>query len=285
MSSFQQMHKMIRFFLIMSVAMPLFGCKTLSGLLDSAYQKPKMEYVRMRLRDVSFEGVSTDFDFNLTNPNAVSVTFATLAYKLDIDGYTLFSGRSNKGVSVAANATSPITVPFNVQFKRFAKALMSFFQNKRFVRYDLSVTFGIQVPVLGVVEFPFTLSGKIPVPQLPKVSVVSVSPPRINPFPPTAEFSFRIKLENRAAFPVALKGFNYAIEVSGANLGGGQTTGQSLAGGRHTVLDVPLNVNLIQVGFAVANAIRSKQFPYKLRGTIDMGMFKIPVDVGGNVKF
>ncbi len=278
-------HPIFRLFLVMSLALPLFGCKTLSALLDSAYQKPKMQYVRMRLRDISFQGVSTDFDFTLTNPNSVGVTFATIAYKLDIDGSTLFQGRADRGVTIAANATSPITVPFDIQYKRFVKALMSFFQDKRSVRYDLAVTFGVKVPVLGVVDFPFTLTGNIPVPRLPEVSVESVSPPQINPFPPTATFSFRLKLTNRADFPIALKGFQYGIEVSGANLGGGQTTAQQLGGGRHTILDVPLNVNLIQVGFAVANAIRSKQFPYRLRGAIDLGMFQLPVDVGGNVKF
>ena len=272
-------------FLMMLVMMSGFsGCKHLAGMLDSMYEKPKMTYKRMNLQDVSFVGVTTMFEFDLFNPNNVAVNLATMDFRLDIDGNMLLEGRANKGVKVAAKATSPINIDFRVEFQKVAKALMAFFQDKRSVTYTLNVTFGVEVPVLGVVNFPFKQEGQIPIPELPKVSIVKVDMPKLSVFPPSAQLNFQIKLENRAPFPVELRGLAYSIQVSGAQIGSGQSQAQRLDGGGGTLLNIPLDVDLVKVGFAIANAIRSKQFPYRFQGSIDMGMFKVPIDVGGNAK-
>lgn len=239
-----------------------------------------MHYKRLHLRDVSFGGLKMDFEFELKNPNDVGVTFSSLAYKLDLDGNTFVQGNTRKAIELRAKGTSPIHVPLQVQFQKLARSLLPFFQKRDKVPYHLYVKFGIQTPI-GELAFPFNLRGHIPVPKLPKVQMKGVHLGKLSLT--GAVLAFHLIVQNRSRFPVDFKGLNYNIAISGKRVAGGRTKISPMSKGQSRLVKIPLRLQFLQLGMAVANAIRNRRIDYRFRGNLNLGLFKLPINLGGRV--
>jgi LEA14-like dessication related protein len=267
-------------FALLLMTINLTGCKTLGQVLNNMFQKPKIKYKRMHLRDVSLKGMAMDFDFTLINPNAVEVNLTHFSYTLRIDGNEFAKGTTKRAMLLKAQGEGPLRVPFGVEFQKLMKSLLAFFQAKKdHVAYHLTFQVGFQTPIGEVILPPLDIRGRAPIPRLPKLRMIGVTLGEISLL--GATLNFKVGVKNEGKFPLRLRGMNYGIRVSGVNVGGGQTALSALKPGGEQVLNIPLQMQFMKVGMAIANVIRSKQLPYDFGGKIDLGLFKLPFQVKG----
>jgi len=276
------MKRMHVFLLVFSLFMigNLSSCKHIEGFLKQNIQKPTVTYKRLRLQNVSFSGMTMDFEFELRNPNAIQLSFASLGYQLDFNGHTFIKGSAPKGITLAPNGTSRFRVPFSLEYVKFIKSLMGFFQGKDTAPYRLQITFGFKTPI-GVINVPLDRRGEVPLPRLPKIRIVGAKLGAISFL--GASLMLSIAIKNKGKFPIKMKGFNYVFNVSSIPLVSGQSQITALAVGKEQILKVPVQIKFLKVGMAIANIIRSKKMPYDFVGKINMGLFKLPFNLKGNL--
>lgn len=268
-------------FLLLFISLNASGCKTLGTVLNSMFQKPKIRYNKMHLRDVNLKSMKMDFDFILSNPNAVEVTLTHFSYDLRIDGRDFLKGTTKRAMELKANGEGPLRVPFQLEFQKFANTLIAFFQqNKDAVSYHLKLQVGFQTPIGEVLLPPMNIRGQAPIPKLPKMRVIGVALGAMSLM--GATLNFKVGMKNEGKFPLKMNGFNYGFRIGGVAIGGGNTQVSGLKAGGEQVMTIPLKLNFLKVGMAVANIIRSKKVPYDFAGKIDMGMFKLPFNLKGS---
>ena len=260
----------------------LSGCQLLQEFFKEAFQRPTLKFQGLKLHRVSFKGMTLDFHFRLNNPNSVGCTFSSLAYKLEVDGNTLFKGRTRKAIQLRANGSSPFSLPLSVEFRKFVRALAAFFQKRSSVPYRISLGFGFRTPI-GDIELPFSHAGNVQLPRLPKVRVAGAKLGSISLTGARVDFSF--DLSNEGKFPVTLSGLQYSIRLAGAAVGGGRARSQVLAAGKSRRVTVPLRLSFLSLGFAVVRVIKSKRVPYGFNGKIDLGLFSQPFALKGVLNF
>ena len=259
--------------------LPLVGCAHLQGLMPQ--EKPKLTFKTMHLRDIDFKQATLDFEFELANPYGVGIALETLEYKLEIDGKPFLQGKSAKPLNVAAKATSPITLPYTVEFLKVAQVLAEFFSKRDELPYTLQVAFGIKTPV-GVVTLPGRTSGTFPLPKLPAVSMGGVKLGKMG-FT-GAELVFELKVANKSSFPLRLKGGDYGVEIGGVSVASGRVEIPTLPGNQEATVRIPIQLQFLKLGMAVVNAIKSKQLPYRFSGALDLGLFKRNFTLSGQAR-
>lgn len=270
--------------LMLVISIPSSGCKELLKLANS--QRPKLEFKNLGFRNVSLAGLTMDFNFLVKNPNPLAVTFSRVAYQLDFNGNKLFKGVQKKGLQLKANGASPFTMPFSIEYVKFVKSILGFFQKKKSIPYKLAMGVDFQVPVLGNVRLPFTKSGNVPVPSIPKIRVVGASKPQFTGGLLNAgvKFAFKVGMKNENKFPVNVKGLQYALKIAGKSIVSGTTKAMGVKGSNEQIVEIPVTIRVAQVGMAIFNMIRSGSFKYDFGGNLNMGMFKLPFNKKGDLK-
>ncbi len=251
------------------------GCKHLGQYLKP--REPKVKFKRVAIKKISFDSLDVEFFFDVYNPNEIGIEFSSLEYQLDIDGSTLFRGRQNRGLSLKPKGRSELALPFGIVFQKFVKSMVSFFQSKDDVPYRISLKLGFQLPIIGQLVVPVEKRGRLPVPKLPKIEMGNVELVSISPM--GAELKFQLKVSNPNRFPIRLRGLKYRIEIANSSLLSGSSRLPLLpARGRRSV-EIPLNISFLNAGFAIVNAIRSRNISFLLDGYLDLGLFKLPFKI------
>lgn len=257
--------------------MNLLSCQHLQGLMVPK-EKPTLTYKTVRIRDLSFQSVTLDFDFELKNPYDVGMTLANLDYKLDVDGRPLLQGKTNKEIVVKAKDSSIVTLPYTIEFIKVAQALASLFSSRNELPYMLQLGFGVKTPI-GVIQLPIKVDGKVPLPKLPDVSVAGV---KLDSMGFTgAQISFNLKVKNNSSFPLRLKGTNYDMKIAGVNVSNGQVAVPEVSANQAATVKIPLKLNFLKLGLGVVKVVKSKKVDYDLGGALDLGVLKKAFNLKG----
>ena len=265
-----------RLLVLVMLLVPLTGCQSLLNMLKDPFVKPTMHYKNFRFKDISFKGVTTEFDFEVKNRNAVGLNIAYFKYRLFVDGNQFVSGNNNRGIALKAKSISPLSLPFGVEFQKLAKVLLTFLKEKKEINVRLKVEFGIKTPI-GVLPFKFDKSGLVPIPQLPEIKLEGIKLASIGLM--TTSLVVTIMIRNQSKIPVNFKAFDYRI--GSVDVAGGKSKGSSLAAGKFQKVTIPLQLQNLKVGMALINIIRSKKLPYNIRGNLNMGLFRLPFNLKG----
>jgi LEA14-like dessication related protein len=258
----------------------LFASGTLScaslGNLCGGFHKPELTFNRVELLDVSLTGITVNVHFNLKNDNPVGVKIASLAYNFEVENRPVVSGHPPNGYEVKPNATVDLAFPAHVNFQDLAATVQVFLQ-KDVARYSASGSLGVNTPV-GVVTFPLSHSGTFDVPKAPDVQI---NPPTLNSVTlSSAHLTVPILVHNKNGFPLPFGGLSTQVTVGGAPALAPSIPQQSALAPRESrVVNLGVDVNFVQAGMAVANAIRSRQADVGLRGNLNVGGLNVPVDV------
>lgn len=258
-------------------AFNLSGCAALQPLLG-AQPKPKLAYKDVRMRDLSFESITLDFDFEVTNPYDVGMSLASLDYKLDIDGKPLLQGQTEKELTVPAKGSSIVTLPYKVEFLKVTEALAALFSSRKELPYALAVTFGLDTPI-GVVPVPMKTSGQLPLPKLPDVSVGKVKMGKMSML--GAQILFELNVKNKSSFPLAVKGSKVGVKLAGVEVTESQLDIPEVPADQAQTVQVPVNVSFLKLGAAAVKAIRSKKVDYALDGDLNLGVLKKDFSLSG----
>jgi len=268
--------------LTLALAFTLTGCKALSEFLRDAFQRPTLDFKNLRLDDISLNGLTLDTVWNLNNPNAVGISLAEVDYALFIEDKQVVAGSPQKGLQIAPNGTSELHFPANLKFQDVAGVVQTFLQ-KDFARYRAEGALGVQTPI-GILKFPIAKDGEFEVPKLPAVAFGN---PRItNLSLAGATLEFPLNVTNKNTYPLPIAGVAGNLTLAGAPIGTLSTGNLGAMGGKATKqLSLPLTVNFMQAGMAVANAVQRGNGQLQFNAQVQSGGASVPLRVDQLVNF
>jgi LEA14-like dessication related protein len=259
--------------LAMLAAMSATGC---------AFQKPTLKFKTVHLREVDLEGTTLDVVYTLKNPNPVGLKLATVDYALEVEGRQVVSGKPARGLSVRQNGATELVFPARVKFQDIVPTVQVFLKQDT-AKYRASGAIGIQTPI-GVVKLPLSHSSTFPVPKIPDfdfqtpvISGLSLSGARL---------TFPIKITNKNPFALPLKSFSAGFTVAGTKIGSTRAElAQAFAPQQSQVVNLPIDINFMQVGTSVANALRTRRALVKLDGALQSGGISLPIEMSKTLDF
>ena len=275
----------IKHLLYLSCVIYLSACAQLSKHAETI--KPTARLAGAHLANISFEQADLVFDLEVENKNPVPLKLAGLDYDFKIENQSLVSGVTSKAIDLKANATSPVQLPVTLRFDDLKK-LPGELWNKDKLAYDLKTTFNINVPYLGNYAIPVAKKGELPVPKTPDIKIKGVKIK--NRSFTSVELVAQVEVNNPNDFDMALKNFNYQLNINQQKWGQGEITKSSnIPKKGKGIIDIPLKLDLFSIGNAASALLKSKSpLEYQLTGnaTLDTGLellkgVDLPLDIKG----
>jgi LEA14-like dessication related protein len=249
------------------------GC---AGLRDLAgMQRPTLAFESASIEGLDLDGVTVVLHYRLTNPNALGLHLARLAYGLEVEGQRVAAGELPAGLQIPGRGTVPFPVPVRFRFQDLP-GLLGTLLSKEEVSYRVSGVAGLDSPI-GALDLPFEHSGKAPVPRPPAFAIESA---RLD----GTLLRLRLRIANRNAFPLPAGGLDYRVELAGATVARGTAAQVApVPPGGSAALDLPVSLDLALAGRALSQALGGGSPEVALRGSAGFGALKVPLDLKGRV--
>jgi len=261
----------------------LGGCQSMEDLLKSA-PKPTVRIAAVSLRGLTLEKVDLVFDVEVSNPYAVSLPLLDLGYSIGSSGHQIVEGSAQPAGTIPAHGAKVIQLPAGIKFA----ALMSALQNVRpgsVVPYQADFSLGVDAPVVGRLNLPFSHTGEVPVPAVPEVSLDSLDVGALSLDRVEATARLHVRNTNPFALDLSKLGLNLTLggkEVSRTKL----AQGASLAPGQSGTIEVPLSFSPRAFGMGLFNMLSGKQASYSISGSVEantrFGPLALPFSKSGN---
>jgi LEA14-like dessication related protein len=274
-------HKLSLLFLILIIT----GCAELAKHAETI--KPTAKLAGAHITNINFDQLDLVFDLEVDNKNPVALDLAGLDYDFKVEDQSLVSGVAAKAIKLKANAISPVQLPVTLKFDDLKK-MPGEIWNKDKLAYDLSTTFNVVLPIIGNYAIPVNKQGELPVPKVPDIKIKDVKIKKLN-FT-SADVVAQVEVNNPNDFSVALKSFNYKLNINQKNWGQGKITqSREIPGKGKGIIDIPLKLDLFSIGSAAVALLQNKSpVEYQLTGnaTIDTGLellkgYDLPLDIKG----
>ena len=266
--------------LLLPALLVLGNCALLRSLTGT-FEKPKLRYKTVHLRDWTFSSVTLDFEFELENPNSVGITLAKVGYELELDGKPFVKGETTDKVELKAKGTSPLMVPVTVDFPKLGRALHVLLSSRDKLPYRLKLAVGVETPI-GVITLPKEIQGELPLPKLPEIRVAAI---QLNSLGLTgAELELRLRVTNRASFAMTQAGLRYDLALAGHSVSQGKVALDPIEPGQTAEVAVPVSLSFLHLAASLVQAVRTKTLPYRLVGVLEAGPFKQPFRLEGTAR-
>lgn len=253
----------------------LSGCAFLSSLFGS-FHEPTLRFDRAELRDLSLGGVTIDLHWILKNDNPIGVTLSSLSYAFAVENHPLVSGQPRNGVTVKANGASALEFPATVQFAALAATLETFLTKDK-ASYQASGSVGVNTPI-GIINLPLSYASTFDVPKLPDIRP---SAPQLNSISLTgAHLTFPLLVHNKNSFALPFNGLSGALQLGGSSVAASNIPASSaLASGEQRTVNIGIDVNFLQSGMALYNAISNKAVDLSYKGSLNVAGINVPISV------
>lgn len=250
----QSGHHNIRYLLAVILCLVcLVQCAHLSDFIT----RPVISYDTIIFKNMSFTEATAVFRFNVYNPNAIGMSIKEIGYDLDVNSSNFLSGVLNDGLSLPASGSSVFEVPVRIEYIDFFRSVRSFLSADS-LDYDLG----------GYADFsmfrvPYKKSGRLPVPKLPSIRLKQFHVQKMNLT--GAKIDVQIGLKNSNSFAVDPGVFEYSLSLAGVRLSSGRVRAAALPGNNEeSIIHLPLDVNFLSVGTALAGVLTGKKADYSL---------------------
>jgi len=254
------------------------GCATLRDLAGGAFERPRLTFEAASAEGLDLDGVTLSLRYRIENPNGMGLSVAKLGYALEVEGRQVFSGSLPGGLRIPARGAAPLVIPVRLGFAGLG-ALVEALVSKDEVAYRISGSVGLDTPV-GLVELPYEHRGTAPVPRPPGVSIESVQ--LASEGVTRVGIDVRIRVANRNLFPMPAGQLGYSLDVAGASVVSGQSHAvPAVQAGGSTLLVVPVRLDLLGAGRALAQALSGGPAEVSLRGSASFGWMRLPLDLRG----
>lgn len=264
----------------LAAAFTFIGCATLGDLASKAFQRPKVDFSRASVRDVSLGGATVDLAWMVENPNPIGIKIAKLDYLFKVEDKQVVAGAPKAGLQVAAQRRGEINFPAEVRFADLVPVITTFL-TKDHARYAASGNVGFDTP-LGVLSFPLKHEGSFDVPKLPDVRIEA---PVIKSMDLRgANLEIPLVVNNTNGFALPVDALNGGFLIAGARVGQLNAGSLRLDAKATRRVSLPLRVDFAQA-LTAANALRSGKAKIAFDGTLKSGAVAVPVDFSQTVSF
>jgi len=270
------LHRVIRFMPLLAAGLLLSACATLKEQI----KEPEVAVKAVKLRDATLSGMQLDFLLGIDNPNPLGIAVQGLSYNLALDGKQLFDGSSNERVSVPANGSSQVTLPFTLDYEELLGGLGAL-RSKKTIGYELSGKVD-----LGLLSLPYHKRGEFTLPTLPRVRVSRLEVTGFNLG--GVGLVLGLSVANDNDFPLALSGLDGAIRLADVPLVEGRSLGaMSIGAGQEGEVELALTVAYRKLGDVIDALRRAQSLPVAFDGVITVpalqGERSVPMSWRGDV--
>jgi LEA14-like dessication related protein len=258
-------------------ALPAASLAALSAcaLLAKAFEKPRLTFRGVEVRSATLSELQVDVVLDIENPNSVELALARGELTLSVEGRRLATLQPTRGLRAAPRATTQVRIPARVRYLD-AVATASAFHHQRSVRFRVEGSVGIDTPI-GVLDFPISEEGDLPLPALPDVAVESARVEEIGLGGGTLVLTLAV--HNPNPVPLWLDAVHGRLLVAQAEVATVATAdlGEVAAGAtRHWT--VPLHVSLASTPAVVAGLAQGDT-QVRFEGTLKSGDTEVPLNL------
>jgi LEA14-like dessication related protein len=263
----------------MMLILGLLGCNgELATLL------PTVRFDRLRVNDVDFEALDVDFVFAVDNPNPVGFPLHRFSYALELAGVELISGDNPDGLELEAQGSSDVSLPVVMAFSSIFEVVEAM-RGQDTLPFALRGDFGWDTDI-GPVDITFDEGGDFPALRKPQVDLGQLRLGAIAGSSVAAELDLGV--DNDHGSPLGLKNLDFDLAVAGSRVGGGNLEdGGQVDGATRRTLTLPLVLDLLGAGEAVAAAVSGERVRVGLSAGLDVetpfGTVPLELDPSGSV--
>jgi len=263
----------------------LSGCAYLQQFLNAAQAsgvEPTFSFRNVVLKDVSFAGLNLDTVWDLNNPNAVSISLASVDYALFIENKQVVAGAPQNGLQIAANGSSELHFPAAIKFQDVV-AVVETFLTKDMASWRAEGSLGVSTPI-GVIKFPIAKEGQFEVPKLPAIVFGNPRVSNIGLQGATVEFPMTVTNKNTYALPIA--GVTGTLAIAGSNVGTLSTGNLGAMEGKGAKqVSLPLTISFLGAAGAAINAVQGGNAKVTFNASVQSGGQAVPIKIDQLVNF
>jgi len=256
------------------------GCAEVGKMIGASLEKPRLTFLSVTPQEADLEGVTLLVRYRVENPNSVGLELATLDYRLDVDGRQALTGSQRSGLKLPVRGAAELDLPVRLRYAAVPDFLRAIFQKEQ-IAFHLEGSAGVETG-MGVLQVPFSASGKVPSPRLPHLALAGATVHAVS----FDGLSFEVALEvsNPNAFPLPAGALAYALRLGDHQVltAASQALGTVPSRGKGRVV-VPVKLPFSAAAEAVGKLLRGGQADLSLKGNASFGSVGLPVDLAGKL--
>jgi len=200
---------MKKFLLTLTVFCVLLGftaCKT----VEAIFKEPIISLHSVELAGINFTGTQLLCKLQVENPNGFEIPFPEVGWELFINTNSFVNGIIKNDQRIKARNTTLVDIPVNLQYLEVINTFISL-KGRKDIDYKVALAVKFSIPVLGDKVWHFEPQGVIPLPQIPKLSMPSITISKADLS--VVELLVSVNVENPNAFqlPPPKIAFDYKV--------------------------------------------------------------------------
>lgn len=262
------------------------ACESAQGLLD-AVDKPGVRLAGVRPGDLSLDGITLNFDLDISNPYTVPLPVAAMDFALASGGSRFLDGTSETQGVIPARGSRILPLACRLGFAETLKVLPSLRPGALFP-YDAEVGVSVDAPGLGRLRLPVSHQGNLPIPAVPEIALPNLQLTDISLTRVAAVLDLGIR--NTNAFPIDISDLGYALDLAGRRVVSSRADnpGRFESGAART-LRIPVEFSPGSLGLGLLDLLRGAGSGYRMEGTMqaltDFGPLALPFTSSGSTTF
>lgn len=248
------------------------------AVLQQVFQPPQVTFSKAEFKALDFDRLAVDLLFDVTNNNPLGGQLAGYSLKLAVDGVTIVDGDFDQAVDLRPGARTQLVLPAVLPWRELAERIARGEQPPAKLPYTASGSFKVD-SVLGRIEVPLSVSGKVPV-VLPPLMVPSGAR-IVSANPLGVELEIDLQVRNPSGHDLKVVSFDHTLSLAGHEVFRGSVPDQLPVKARRTATrQVRLSLSTLEAGAALISAITGGgQVDVRLRGDakIDTGFGRLPL--------
>lgn len=252
---------------LLFVSILLASCGTVRDLAD--VQEPDVSFTNMSIQNITFEGVTLLFDFDVNNPNRFGVSAEGYNYEFFINERSFLTGVQEQPFRIERESANQIQIPVSLTFTEVYETFRSVMRQDS-LSYMLSSEVEFDVPVMGTRKVPVTADGSLPIPKIPSIQFGEFNVKDVSLSGANVEVSFRVSNPN--AFGISIANAKYMLNVNGRQWLDTQLDERIYVNGsEQRIITIPVRLSATQMGSAMVEIMSGNTtFSYKLTGSAEV---------------
>ncbi len=231
----------------------LAGCAK-GGLPNLSSIVPTVAFHKLKFEDLSFEGTTAEFVFNVDNPNPIGLDLASLDWALALSGNPFLDGNHGSPVSVSPQDKSKVRLPVSLKWAD-ALSVGQALKGADEIPWSMSGDFRFSTP-LGPIGLPFEQAGQLPMLHAPRIRLEALRVERLDLAKQTASLALDLGIDSDQQTTLSFDAFDYDVKLKGTSVASGNALVGAVAGSKDITL--PIDLNLLNLGAVIVEAITNK---------------------------
>jgi len=271
----------------LAFAVVVTGCAAFDREVER--RTPEASVETARIAGLDFDAARLLVDVRVDNPNPVKINVAGLDYELRLDGERALAGDSGERTEIPARGSGTLAVPITLTYAELQDQFAGL-RGRDSVDYAIDFGVTVDVPLLGERRVPASVSGTMPIPQRPGITLRDLRVDHLG-FD-GARVVVDVEVSNPNTFDLALDALRYDLRVDGRDWASGFLARSTRIGpDERATLSIPLELDFAAMSAGVRQMLLGGgRVEYDLSGVLSgaagealLGQFELPFDDAGAV--